>query len=362
MADKSLATKQTDLAREDAQGGVMGVVQRISGVTMIPNVDKGFRFRYPRMGKIRLGAEKPERGPGRELAYFRLPQELLDDEKFMAVLAKYNDNPSQPTRLPIWLPFPSIAANLSRSRDLWNTAGVLKCRSCDGVTCQRLDDKTGTYVTGDCKGNSCKDARYCRWIHRLVVILPDAKGSGVWQIDTPSPNNWATLLTELAALMQQTRGHIAGIDLMLTREPRSFQNVEKNDSGARVSTQDHYMLHIRHDMTPRELLRAAENAVVIDPSEVEGGACADESYDPDEFPVGEEPAETSMEQDDTPTDAEALLAEIRQLAREAQWSPIRFLNVTKAFFGQNITPENLDYAQLTDLYNHICKIVAAQAR
>jgi len=301
MTDKLAKRQDADLAKVDAREAesaaiMQGLQQR--GVALLPGIDQGFRFRLPVLGKVRLGIKvqwqrrdpktrQPMVNPAdgtpvmtdspKATEYFVLPPELLAAEKFMAKVAEMNPDPTKPTQLPIWLPCNQIPGNLSRSLDLYGSSKGLLCRSYDGFTCNRVDEQTGEWIEQACAlHNGCPHVakKYCRWIHRLRFQLPHAPGIGVWQIDTPSPNNWANLNCEMAGL----GARMAGIDLVLTFEPREFQiTIRDNKTNEdKLTKQTKYLLHIRSELNAYERRDAAKVAdQAYEPETIEW----DESHD-----------------------------------------------------------------------------------
>lgn len=253
------------------------------GVQLLPGVDQDFRFQLPRLGKLRLGikalAQSGKEYP-KATEYFVLPQELLDNSDFMAELSKYNADPAKPVKLPIYLPCNAIAGNMRRSADLYGSSKGLLCRTYNGEICERVNQKTGEWSQCECSMHTgCQEfeKKNCHWIHRLRVVLPDAPGIGVWQIDSTSKNNWATLNSEMGAIKGQLGGKLAGVDLFLTLEPREFQvsMTDYKTKEKKLQKTTTWLMHIRSDMNLRKLKEAAQNAVGYDDATIEW----DETYD-----------------------------------------------------------------------------------
>jgi len=329
-------------ARETESAVIMNQLTNHEGVTLIPGVDQGFRYQLPRLGKLRLGVKVPTASGGerpKATDYIVLPPELLESEKFMDVLAAYNDDPSKPTRIPIQLACGAIGGNMRRSCDLYGSSKGLLCRTYDAITCERVDQQTGEWTSMPCsQHDACKDfeKKSCHWIHRLRVVVPDAPGIGVWQIDTTSPNNWATLLSEMGAIKNQLGGKIAGVDLFLTLEQREMQ---KSING-KLTKVHPWLLHIRSEMSMRELREAAKDTISYDATEVED---FDERYDEmvdltgaDDFEVGE--AEVS------PIEPEELADELRDRARNLLDTLLTTDILRRAFARQYLGETEIDAA------------------
>jgi hypothetical protein len=91
----------------------------------------------------------------------------------------------------------------------------------------------------------------CHWIHRLRVVIPDAKRLGVWQIDTSSDNNRANLYTEMMQTKTWLSGKLAGIDLLLTLEPREFQipMTDKKTGETTIRKTVACLMHLRSELS-----------------------------------------------------------------------------------------------------------------
>ena len=268
-----------------------------------------FRFRFPREGKIHLGVKQMSQS-GKEYPtatdYLVLPEHLAADEPFREALTAIGEDPDKPKRIPVWLPSSVITDNITSSYDRYSKSRGLLCRSVDGVTARCANETTGEIAEIPCLNAKCPHfvAGECVVMHRLRVMLPDASGVGVWQIDTKSPNNWATLSSEMTSILSFTGGKLAGLDLFLTLEPEQKQITvtEKKTGQQKTMAKDVYLLHLRSAYRLRDLRKAAAEAQVDwDMSEVEE---VDTDYDevvvgphaPEDFEVGpEEPEPSTVE-------------------------------------------------------------------
>lgn len=281
---KKDVTKKSELAvnqppktpKNEMMPAEAAIIQQSVGreIPMIPEIDKAYRYRLSLLGKIHLGylavSQSGKEYP-KAAEYFVLPDKLATDTKFQAALVNCgNEDPTKPTMLPIILPCNVIAGNFSSSADRYGASRGLICRSYDGVTCRIVDQTTGELREKPCgmRSGACKyyASGECRWIHRLRFMLPDAEGFGVWQIDTTSDNNRANLLTEMTQIKSMLNGRLAGIDLLLTLEPREF-SITINDKPAKVTC---HLLHIRSNQRLRELVKGFEPRIAaVDSSEIE---------------------------------------------------------------------------------------------
>lgn len=294
--------------------------------------ENAFRFRFPRLGKIHLGQKvkkmiqpkDPKRQPYEAefptaTDHFVLPPVLVTDQEFRAVLEGIGQNPDAPKVIPVWLPSNKITDNIDSSYNRYSSTQRLICGSRDGITARCTDEQTGEMTEKPCLNRECEffQSGACVVMHRLRVMLPDAGGIGVFQIDTQSPNNWATLSSEMTSVLGFTGGKLAGIDLYLTLEPeQKLITIEKPGQPPKQMMKDVHLLHLRSGHRLRELRRAAaEVKVDWDMSQVED---VDTSYDdvvagpyaPDsgDFEVGEpESSEEAVVEGEVvpePTDAD----------------------------------------------------------
>ena len=311
MTDKLAKTESSAhsaLANQEAQRTVMAGVG--NHIMLVPGIDESFRFRLPRLGKIRLGVRvESQNNRPKEVDYFILPDELRTNKKFRAVLENLGQDPDKPKALPIQLPSNLIAVNVRRTWDVYNLAHVLLSRW-DGLTCTKLNKQTGQYEETQCVcPRECEDCfvNDKTVIHRLNVMLPDAPDIGVWQIDFGALNSYTNLTTEMALKLGALK-KLGGIDFVLTREQRDFQqNVVKNGE-IKTTTTPHWLLHLRSDLTRRELEELAKEATAFDAAEI-----ADFDYTPDdlEFDSDSEEVEDAeeVEEVDNPGEPEPVSAQ-----------------------------------------------------
>lgn len=235
-----------------------------------------FRIRFPREGKIHLGVKVPKmitrNGKQEQIEYptatdhFVLPPALLMDTNFREALEELGEDPERPKRLPVWLPSCNIPDNIVSSYDRYSKTRGLLCRSTDGITALCRDEATGASREQPCLNAKCEHfvKGDCFVMHRLRVMLPDAGGVGVWQIDTKSPNNWGNLSCEMTNIIGWTGGKLAGLDLILSLEPEDKLITYKDRTGAmKQSLKTVHLMHLRSGIKLRDLKKAAA-AVEVD--------------------------------------------------------------------------------------------------
>lgn len=169
---------------------------------------------FPSLGKIRKGAPKPERGPGRDLNYFRF--DPIDAETGATFAEYYGD---EPRAINVFLPYATTDENFQCWQEEY-TASELKHR-CDGEYCYERDQRTGQLVKTDrsCPGN-------CQQVGRLMVIIPELKRFAYATALTGSTHDILELLSNLQAI-EAMRGDLRGIPMVLRRVKRMISTPDE---------------------------------------------------------------------------------------------------------------------------------------
>lgn len=285
MNEKALATQgaspNTELAIKQEAATFAAIVRTEVGTIAGVDDHNESRYRFPRLGKLHLGVKKQMQKKNQKgetytveypdkTDYIVLPELLLNDQDFRAALEAMGQDPDKPRIIPIRLVSNNIQDNVRSSLDYYGANRGLKCRSYDGRVKSCVDATTGEMVTGECTNVKCPIfiKGDCQVITRLRFFLPDARGVGVWQIDTRSANNRANIPCEMKTIKAATRGVLKGIDFLLCLEPEQKLipvvkqgKVEHNPDGT-VKTMNTtvYLLHLRTDLTLRKLEEAARAA------------------------------------------------------------------------------------------------------
>lgn len=170
--------------------------------------------RFPRLGKLRKGGEKPQIGnrPGAELEYFR-----FTSENPAIVGAFHEAYGTQPAMLRVYLPYPSVEMNFSTWKEAWAAGGLV--HRCDGETCQiwRTPDGKYSQVPKPCPGG-------CKEVGRLEVILPElitAGFVGYVTLETHSLHDLMNITATLEAVRQSVQDRpngLQGIEFVLRRK------------------------------------------------------------------------------------------------------------------------------------------------
>ena len=184
---------------------------------------------FPQIGILRKGAPKPERGPGRDLKYFRFDADDADAAgRFRTV---YGD---EPTSVRVFLPFAAAVENFEAWQEHW-TAGALQHR-CDGKTCVLwLNGQRYSQQSRPCP-HAQLDAHErdrCKPTGRLKVVIPELRRLAYVTVLTGSIHDIIALTEQLQAL-EALRGDLRGIPMVLRRVPRDISMPGANGKRTRV--------------------------------------------------------------------------------------------------------------------------------
>jgi hypothetical protein len=210
----------------------------------------------PRIGILRKGAPKPERGPGKDLKYFRF---ATDDAEAAAKFKEHYG--AEPCSIRILLPYESTGQNFEAWREDW-AASSLKHR-CDGETCAMWLDKNGEYSTEPkpCPGG-------CKQVGRLTVIIPELKRWASVTVLTTSEHDIRQIdanLLALEALQRSRGGTLRGVPLILKRSPQKISTPK--DGGGRMRVEK-WLISIEAQPQWVELQIAAQEQAALHQAEV----------------------------------------------------------------------------------------------
>ena len=222
--------------------------------------DRGLSF--PEIGQIRKGAPKPERGPGKDLQYFRVTFDEREQEAERVFRQRYGD---EPDTINIFLPFNEI----ERQWDAWleaYLAGRMVARSDGEVILYLVDVKTGEilvkngvdlktgqprrYVEGQPVGTWRSKAGKDEMIYlepsgRLKVIVPELARAAYLTVITGSIHDIINISAQLEAFKRLNGGRISGIPLVLRRRPKRIS--VPSDEGASRVRRTKWMLSVEAD-------------------------------------------------------------------------------------------------------------------
>jgi hypothetical protein len=188
---------------------------------------KGFSEpkRIPRVGKIYLGM-KTQNDNGKTYPtatdYFLVRSDGVNtsDGAAEAFYKAYGPEPRE-----ITVAFPSDDPDNFMPQYLASYRGgggrhELWCKG-DGIVARRADG-AGGYTEMQCEYRDCPifQEGKCKELTRLLFLLPEVEGIGVWELDTTSYHSAQNLVSSIQLIRQLTRGKIAMIPLKLRVVPK----------------------------------------------------------------------------------------------------------------------------------------------
>lgn len=188
--------------------------------------DRGATF--PRIGELRKGDAKPDKGIGRDLDYFRFTSD--DKDAMEAFKAAYGD---QPRTIRCYLPYAEPEQNFGAHMEEWQAGGLI--RRCDGETISISRAATGNGYNKNplpclkANGKPCG----CKQVGRLMVIIPELKRFAYVVALTTSINDIIEIHSNLTAALQ-IRGDLRGVPFILSRKPREISTPDPKDPTKRV--------------------------------------------------------------------------------------------------------------------------------
>jgi hypothetical protein len=215
--------------------------------------DRGLSF--PEIGQIRKGAPKPERGPGKDLQYFRVTFDEREQEAAQIFVDRYG---TEPNEINIILPFNDI----EQCWDAWleaYTAGRMVARSDGERFVYLVDTKTGEVLvkngepytphrdlvgTYRNRKTGKEEPINCKPTGRLKVIIPELARAAYLTVLTTSVHDIGNISAQLEAFKKINNGRISGIPLVLRRRPKKI-SMPTSDGGRSRATK--WMLSIEAD-------------------------------------------------------------------------------------------------------------------
>jgi len=172
---------------------------------------------FPCIGELRKGGVKvSEKRPGPDLTFFRFTSKHPDAvEKFTQAFG------DQPTKVDIYLPFPTAAENFDAWIEEW-VGGGLKWRG-DGETLVMWQKKDGTYSQ-----EPKPQPQGGKQVGRLKVIIPQLGRLAYVTALTTSIHDIISMSETLAAY-EALRGNLQGIPFVLSRVPRMVSTPSGED-------------------------------------------------------------------------------------------------------------------------------------
>lgn len=186
---------------------------------------------YPRIGILRKGAPRPERGIGKDLEYFRF---TADDPALVAEFTAIYG--ATPTEINIRFPYDRVDDVWSWWREEWKAGGLI--HRCDGETMTLSRTPEGGY-SGEptpCPYAACAERdprKLCRPVGRLSVFVSEFDRAAIVLVQTTSLWDILTIGENLAAV-EELRGGLKGIPFVLRRKPRSISTPRPDGTRVRV--------------------------------------------------------------------------------------------------------------------------------
>ena len=210
---------------------------------MIKTHEKQLELRLPRIGIIRKGAPKPEKGPGKDLDYFRL------DRAEQSVMVAWNEVLGrEPKAISGILPYTDPAENLSIWDELWQGKRLLWRGDGERLHVQLIGNSYARFAPGEgpaqpaAAGQMVDKLKVARISH-LRILLPQLRIAGIFEIMSSSAIDADELWSNLMWI-RSTVPTLQGAPVTVFRAARQF-NVPQADGKTMVVTK--HMLHMMLD-------------------------------------------------------------------------------------------------------------------
>jgi len=176
----------------------------------IKNLTDSITPRFPRLGKLRKGGERPEDGkkPGADLDHFRFTSG--NPEIVQAFEDAYG---KEPRVVQVYIPYAKPDEAFTTWAEIWGATGLI--HRCDGET-MTIWQENGKYVLGSkpCPGGH-KDNDYLRdAVGRLDLIIPElieAGFVGYVTLETHGKNDILAILQTLYAVYEARSNNELGL-------------------------------------------------------------------------------------------------------------------------------------------------------
>ena len=226
---------------------------------MIKSHEQQMELRLPRIGTIRKGAPKPEKGPGKDLEYFRL------DRTDPAVAAAWHEVfGQQPKTISGILPYGDPAENLSIWDELWQGKRLLWRGDGERLHVQLQGNSYVRYAPGDgpaqpaAAGQMVDRLKVAR-VSRLRLLLPQLRVAGIFEVMSSSAIDadelWANLMW-----IRSTVATLQGAPITVYRAERQF-NVAQPDGKTMIVKK--HMLHMMLDGRYLDALLPAPGGTLV---------------------------------------------------------------------------------------------------
>lgn len=196
--------------------------------------------RWSRLGKLRKGAPKPEKGPGRELPYWRFTAEGRNAAAIeQAFTSKFG---KEPVAVEVFLMAATPDDAFPSWMEFWKQSSLE--RRCDGETCHlrrvgaQMVRQPVACICAQEMAKAPNSKPNCVKVGRLSVVIPaliEAGFIGEVVVETHSGDDLRTLAARLSVVYQtalQYGGDLRGVPFILSREPVAMST--PRDNGERV--------------------------------------------------------------------------------------------------------------------------------
>ena len=308
-------------------------------------------LRLPRIGTIRKGAPKPQKGPGKDLEYFRL------DRTAPAVATAWLETfGPEPKEISGILPYADPAENLSIWDELWQGKRLLWRGDGERLYVQLQGNNYVRYAEGQgpaqpaAAGEKVGNLKVARVSH-LRLLLPQLGVAGIFEVMSSSVIDadelWANLMwiRSIVATLQ-------GAPVTVFRAERQF-NVPQADGKTMIVTK--HMLHLMLDSRSlSNLLPAPKAGPLLAPPVAAPALAAGQAAEEDDAP-------DDGEWEDAPTIADPVAAFVAQAEARQSVQAVSFANGRLTDWVNYVTNNKFDPAHadfLAQVLDRYCSAMA----
>lgn len=320
---------------------------------MIKAHEQQLELRLPVIGKIRKGAPKPDRGPGRDLDYFRLDRAAPD------VVAAWGDVlGKEPKSISGILPYSDPAECLSIWDELWKGKRLLWRGDGDRLHIKLEGNSYVRYAPGNgpaqpaAAGEMVDKLKVAR-VSRLRLLLPQLRIAGIFEIMSSSAIDADELWSNLMWI-RSTVATLQGAPVTVFRAARQF-NVPQDDGNTMVVTK--HMLHMMLDGRYLDALLPSPTAGLLAPMQPPPALALTAGHDEDD----DAPEDGEFEDADAPATVDPVAAFVKQAEKRQGVQAVAFVNGRLTDWVKYVTANQFNPAHaafLTQVLDRYCSAVA----
>lgn len=178
---------------------------------------------FPQIGAFKKGAPKPDRGPGKDLEYFRF--ESTDPAAVAAVEAAFG---KEPTQITCYLQGTTLEECFQTCKEKWGASTLM--HRCDGEWCSNFYDLDLKRRYSPPPGvKPCPGG--CKEVGRLRVIIPQLMRFAAVVFETHSKWDLISITESLIPFERHAQG-LSRIPFVISRRPREISVPNpKSDTG-----------------------------------------------------------------------------------------------------------------------------------